>query len=166
MIIVNAVDSFCDLKSINTSANGEKKLYLKTIDSLDFMENYLGISIANGSNIYSYNDEFRARTKGLQGYITKNNFQNFFNRTSSEYSNNSKYRTNLDVLKRKNETFLNNMREKEYFQIDCSLSMDRIYIGSKDLNWFYIPSFSIPNMSQIKIVNLNNSGELYFELLV
>lgn len=166
MIIANAVDSFCDLKSINTTGNGEKKLYLSTIDSLDFMQNYLGISIANGSNIYDYNDEFRARIRGLEGYITKQNFQSFFNATIGEYNNFFKYRTNLDTLKRKNETFLNNMNEKEYFQIDCSISQNRIYIGSKDSNWFYIPSFSIPNISKVKIVNLNNSGVLCFELLL
>lgn len=166
MIIVNAVDSFCDLKSIYTTGNGEKKLYLSTIDSLDFMQNYLGISIANGSNIYDYNNEFRARVKGLTGYITKQNLQNFFNMTIGEYSNTSAYRTSLDILKRKNETFLNNMNEKEYFQIDCSISQNRIYIGSKDPNWFYIPSFSIPNISKVKIVNLNNSGVLCFELLI
>jgi hypothetical protein len=165
MIEVNAVDSFCDLKSISTTGNGEKKLYLSTIDSLDFMETYLGISIANGSNIYDYNDEFRVRTKGLQGFITKSNFQYFFNATINEYSNNSKYRTNLRALRQKNQTFLNMMSEREYFQIDCSISQNRIYIGSKDANWFYIPSFSIPNESKVRIVHLNNSRELRFELL-
>jgi len=166
MIIANAVDSFCNLKSILTTGSGEKKLYLSTVDSLEFMENYLGISIAKGSNIYDYNSEFRVRTRGLQGYITKNNLQDFFNETINEYSNTHLYRTNLDNLKRKNDTFLNSMRETEYFQIDCSISQKRIYIGSKDINWFYIPSFSIPKISKVKIVNLNNSGELLFELFI
>lgn len=166
MIEVNAVDSFCDLKSKETTGNGEKKLYLTVIDSLEFIKKYLGISITNGVNIYQYNDEFRIRTKGLKGYITRENLIDFHENTKIEYGKNDKYRNNLELLKNKNEKFLKSMDKKEYFQIDCSISEGRIYIGSADEKWFCIPSFSIPRISQVRITYLNDIGELYFELII
>ncbi|WP_141604616.1 hypothetical protein [Terrilactibacillus laevilacticus] len=165
MYIVNAVDSFCDMKLASTSGNGEKKLYLSPADSLDFAQNYLGINIANGSNFYNYNDEVRARTIGYRGYIRKSNLEDVFNRSAAEYLNTSKYRTNLSALRASNQNFLNAMNDTAYFQIDCSISQGRIYIGSQDPNWFAIPSFCIPRESQVRIINLNNSREIEFNIL-
>lgn len=165
MYIVNAVDSFCDMKLASTTGNGEKKLYLSKTDSLNFAQNYLGINIAKGHNIYSYNDEVRARTKGYKGFIRKSNLQDVFNRSIEEYNHASIYRSNLIKLKAANQLFLDTMDNKAYFQIDCSISVDRIYIGSKDTNWYVIPAFCIPNQSQVRITNLNNSDEIEFEIL-
>ncbi|NME09451.1 hypothetical protein HF875_07960 [Paraclostridium bifermentans] len=165
MYIVNAVDSFCDMKLATTTGRGEKKLYLSPTDSLDFIQNYLGISIANGSNLYKYNDDVRVRTIGYTGFIKKSNLVNVFNRSASEYQNTTKYRTNLSKLRESNQRFLESMNDVEYFKIDCSISQGRIYIGSKDSNWFAIPSFCIPRESQVKITNLNNSKEIEFEII-
>lgn len=165
MYIVNAVDSFCDMKLASTSGNGEKKLYLSQADSLDFAQNYLGINIANGCNFYNYNDEVRARTIGYRGFIRKSNLLDVFTRSAAEYLNTTKYRTNLSALRNSNQNFLNNMADTEYFQIDCSISQGRIYIGSQDTNWFAIPALCIPRESQVRIVNLNNSREIEFHIL-
>lgn len=163
--IVNAVDSFCDMKLATTTGNGEKKLYLSPTDSLDFVQNYLGINIANGSNFYKYNDEVRARTLGYTGFIRKANLLDVFNRSAGEYLNTTKYRTNLSALRTSNQNFLDSMGDTAHFRIDCSISQGRIYIGSSDPNWFAIPAFCIPRESQIKIINLNNSREIEFEIL-
>ncbi|MFT8320484.1 MAG: hypothetical protein ABF649_06215 [Bacillus sp. (in: firmicutes)] len=165
MYIVNAVDSFCDMKLTSTSGNGEKKLYLSQADSLDFAQNYLGINIANGINFYKYNDEVRARTRGYRGYIRRSNLQDVFNRSATEYLNTFKYRTNLSALRASNQNFLNSMDDTAHFQIDCSISQGRIYIGSQDPNWLAIPSFCIPRESQVRITNLNNSREIEFIIL-
>lgn len=165
MYLVNAVDSFCDMKLSTTTGTGEKKLYLSTTDSLDFATNYLGINTANGVNLYNYNDEIRARTIGYMGFIRRSNLLDVFNRSAGEYLNTTKYRINLNALKTSNQNFLDNMDDKAYFKIDCSISQGRIYIGSQDPNWFAIPSFCIPRESQVKIINHNNSKEIEFEIL-
>lgn len=105
MYIVNAVDSICDMKLASTTGEGEKKLYLSTTASLDFAQNYLGISIANGSNFYNYNDEVRVRTIGYTGFIIKSNLLDVFNRSALEYLNTIKYRTNLSELRASIKTF-------------------------------------------------------------
>ena len=138
---------------------------MSTTDSLDFAQNYLGITIANGTNIYNYNAEVRARTIGYRGFIEKGNLQDVFNRSAREYENTAKYRINLSKLRAVNQRFLDNMNNTEFFNIDCSISVDRIYIGSKDDNWFAIPSFCIPRESKVRITNTNNSGILKFEIL-
>lgn len=165
MYIVNAVDSFCDMKLATTTGNGEKKLYLSPTDSLDFIQNYLGISIANGSNLYNYNDEVRVRTIGYTGFIRKSNLVDVLNRSATEYQDTNKYRTNLSTLRESNQEFLDTMDDIEYFKIDCSISQGRIYIGSQDPNWFAIPSFCIPRNSKVRITNLNNSNEIEFEII-
>ncbi|WP_127836655.1 hypothetical protein [Clostridium prolinivorans] len=165
MYIVNAVDSFCDMKLASTTGNGEKKLYLSLTDSLDFAQNYLGINIANGSNIYKYNDEVRARTIGYTGFIRKSNLLDVFTRSAAEYTNTTKYRTDLNALRTSNQNFLDTMDDIAHFQIDCSVSQGRIYIGSSDYNWFAIPAFCIPRESQVRVTNLNNSREIEFEIL-
>lgn len=97
--------------------------------------------------IYIYNDEVRARTIGHLGFIRKSNLEDVFYRSLAEYSNTSKYRTKLNELRDWNENFLDHMDEIAYFRIDCSISHDRIYIGSQDPNWSAIPSFCIPQES-------------------
>lgn len=165
MYIVNAVDSFCDMKLASTTGNGEKKLYLSPIESLDFIQNYMGISIAKGTNIYDYNDEIQTRTIGYNGFIRKANLEDVFNRSQNEYLNTAKYRTNLAAQLASNQNTLNIVSDKEYFSIDCSISQDRIYIGSPNPNWLHIPAFCIPRESQVKIINQNNSKILEFEIL-
>lgn len=164
MYLVNAVDSFCDMKLAGNTGNGEKKLYLSKTDSIDFATRYLGISIDKGMDFYTYNSEVRARTRGLEGFVTKNNLTDVFNRSAREYTLVNKYRTNLDKLREENQQFLDEMRDRAYFTINCSISEDRIYIGSTDTNWFAIPSFCIPQNSEVKITNRNASNELKFEI--
>ena len=162
MYTVNAVDSFCDMKHASTTGNGEKKLYLSPVDSLSLIQNYMGINIANGTNIYDYNDEIRTRTIGYEGFVFKSNLEDVFYRSRNEYLNTTKYRTNLSALFNSNQNKLNRMNQIEYFRIDCSISQNRIYIGSQDPNWFLIPAFCIPNKSQVIITNQINPKELEF----
>ncbi len=165
MYLVNAVDSFCDMKLAGYTGNGEKKLYLSRLDSLDFIQNYLGISIAKGSNIYEYNDELRIRTRGYEGFVYRDNLEDVFNRSRNEYFNTTKYRSDLTAQFNYNQNILNEMNDRGYFRIDCSISENRIYIGSQDPNWFLIPSFCIPKESQVQIINRNNSGMLEFKII-
>lgn len=57
------------------------------------------------------------------------------------------------------------MDDTAHFGIDCSISQGRTYIGSQDTNWFAIPAFCIPRETQVRIINLNNSREIEFEIL-
>lgn len=164
MYLVNAVDSFCDMKLKNSTGHGEKKLYLSTTDSLCFAKKYLGIDIKNGVNIYNYNDEIRTRTIGLSGFIKKSNLLDIFNRSEYEYTQQSEYSTNLNSLRKKNYNLLDTLEDNIEFKIDCSLSKKRIYIGSKDRNWLVIPSFCIPKKSKIQIEK-NKLNELEFTII-
>ncbi|MGL5357417.1 MAG: hypothetical protein ACRDAQ_12910 [Cetobacterium sp.] len=167
MIIVNVVDSFCKNKLEGTTGNGEAKLYLGSQDSLDFIENYLGIDMQNGHNIYSYNDEYRIRTRGFEKrcYISKKNLLDFINLNSNEYEKKSKYRTNIIQQAKNNKDYLQNINNKDYFTIDLSLSKGRIYIGSSSDAWnIGIRGISLPRITQVKIQNINNSC-IFFELV-
>jgi len=166
MIKVTAPESFCDMKLVETTGKGEKKLYLSKISTISFIENYLDIKATNGHNIYSYNDEVRVRTRGLRGYITKDNLSDYFDETIHEYQNISKYRTNLERLENNNRDFLRYCPEKIYFDIDCSISKERIYIGSQDDNWHNtIPAFSIPRDTKVEVTRSHKSNEVEFKLI-